>query len=76
MYPDFVGADKPSAEAVLRDNQLSYVIVEVVNRTTPRGIVMSQTPGAGTRATADTTITLYVSAGAGGNPVPTPAASP
>ena len=36
MYPDFVGADKPSAEAVLRDNQLSYVIVEVVNRTTPR----------------------------------------
>jgi len=74
MYPDFVGADKPSSEAVLRDNQMSYVIVEVVNRTTPKGIVMSQSPGPGTRATSDTTITLYVSAGAGGNAPATPAA--
>jgi len=74
MYPDFVGSDKPSAEAVLRDNQLNYVIVEVINRTTPRGIVISQTPNSGAKASADSTITLYVSAGAGGNAVPTPGA--
>jgi hypothetical protein len=65
LFPDFVGADKPSAEAVLRDNDMSYVIVESVNKNVPKGIVISQAPAAGAKASPGSTITLYVSAGPG-----------
>ena len=65
LFPDFVGADKPSAEAVLRDNDLSYIIVESVNKNVAKGIVISQAPAAGAKAAAGATITLYVSAGPG-----------
>ena len=63
QFPDFVGADLASSLAVLRDNQLNYVVGEVQNRATPRGIVTSQSPGAGAKADGSATITLYVSAG-------------
>lgn len=63
QYPDFVGADLPSAQAVLRDNEMLYVIVELPDREAPRGIVIAQKPAPGSRAAADTTITLYVSSG-------------
>jgi hypothetical protein len=65
LFPDFVGADKPSAEAVLRDNEMSYIIVESVNKNVPKGIVVSQAPAAGAKASPGATITLYVSAGPG-----------
>ncbi len=61
--PDFVNADLPSALAVLRDNQVSYVIIEVANKTTPKGLVMSQSPAAGAKSAADAPVTLYVSEG-------------
>ena len=63
VFPDFVGADKPSAEAVLRDNDISYIIVESVNKNVAKGLVISQAPAAGAKAAAGATITLYVSAG-------------
>jgi hypothetical protein len=63
QFPDFVGADLASTLAVLRDNQMSYVIIEVANRTTPKGLVISQSPGAGSRAGPDSAVTLVVSAG-------------
>jgi hypothetical protein len=63
QFPDFVGADLASSLAFLRDNQMNYVIIEVVNRTTPKGLVISQTPGAGARANADSAVTLVVSSG-------------
>lgn len=63
QLPDFAGADLVSSLAVLRDNQMNYVIIEFPNRSTPKGIVISQSPSAGAKASADTTITLYVSAG-------------
>jgi serine/threonine-protein kinase len=63
QLPDFVGADKPSALAVLRDNQMNYVIVEVTHATTPRGLVISQSPDAGSRSNEDTAVTLVVSNG-------------
>lgn len=63
QFPDFVGADLASSLAVLRDNQMSYVIVEATNRTTPRGIVVSQSPSGGSKADDDSTVTLLVSAG-------------
>ncbi len=64
VMPDFVGADMSSALASLRDNQLSYVIVEVVDKTAPKGIVISQTPAAGAKSSADLAVTLLVSRGA------------
>ena len=63
QFPDFVGADLASALAVLRDNQMNYAIIEVVNQATPKGIVISQTPSAGAKSEGGT-VTLIVSAGA------------
>lgn len=62
-FPDFVGADIVSTFAHLRDNQMAYVIIEVPDRTTPKGIVMRQSPGPGALATNGASITLTVSAG-------------
>jgi len=64
LVPDFVGADMPSALAVLRDNQINYVVIEGFSKTTPKGLVISQNPGAGTKETQDQTLTLVVSKGA------------
>jgi cytoskeletal protein RodZ len=63
QFPDFVGADLVSTLSVLRENQMNYVIIEVADRNTPKGLVMSQSPRAGSRAGADSAITLVVSAG-------------
>jgi len=63
-FPDFVGADLVSAYAVLRDNQLNFVVIEYANRTVPKGIIISQSPGAGGKADTNTAITLHVSTGA------------
>jgi len=63
QFPDFVGADLASTLAVLRDNQMNYVIIEVSNRNTPKGLVMSQSPSAGARAGPDSAVTLVVSTG-------------
>ena len=62
--PDFIGADLASSLAVLRENQISYVIVEYANATTPKGIVVDQSPDAGSDSDPNTAITLYVSEGA------------
>jgi hypothetical protein len=64
VVPDFVGADVPSALAVLRDNQINYVIIEGFSKTTPKGIVTSQTPGGGAKSNSDQAVTLTVSKGA------------
>jgi len=62
--PDFVGADVASSRAVLTQNQIRYTIIEYVDQRTARGIVVEQTPNGGSKANGDTTVTLYVSAGA------------
>ena len=64
QFPDFVGADLASTLAVLRDNQMNYVIIEMPNRSTPKGLVVSQSPGAGARANPEAAVTLVVSSGA------------
>jgi cytoskeletal protein RodZ len=63
QYPDFVSADLPSAQAVLRENQMVYLIIETADRNVPRGIVIRQTPPPGSKSSPDSTITLYVSSG-------------
>jgi cytoskeletal protein RodZ len=62
--PDFVGADVASSRAVLTANQIRYTIIEYVDQRTAKGIVVDQTPDGGSKANGDTTVTLYVSAGA------------
>jgi hypothetical protein len=64
QYPDFVGADLVSSLAVLRDNDMRYVIMEVYSDTIAKGLVMSQSPAAGGAAGPNTAITLVVSRGA------------
>jgi hypothetical protein len=63
QYPDFVGADLPSSLSVLYDNQLNFLIIAVHTSDTPAGLVMSQSPGAGTKADENSAITLVVSRG-------------
>jgi cytoskeletal protein RodZ len=63
QYPDFVGADLPSALSVLYDNEMNFVIVGVYTNDTPEGLIMSQSPNAGAQASDDTAITLTVSKG-------------
>jgi cytoskeletal protein RodZ len=62
QFPDFVGADLASSLAVLGDNRMSYAIIEAPSASTPKGIVISQKPGAGSRSEGST-ITLVVSSG-------------
>ena len=64
VVPDFVGADVPSAMAILRDNQIDYIIIEGFSKTTPKGIIMSQTPSGGAKASGAQAVTLNVSKGA------------
>ncbi|MGE0686874.1 MAG: helix-turn-helix domain-containing protein [Dehalococcoidia bacterium] len=64
QLPDFVGADVASSRAVLTANQIRYTIIEYVDTRTAKGIVVDQTPNGGSKANGDTTVTLYVSAGA------------
>lgn len=63
VIPDFVGADEASALAVLRDNQVPYVVIAVAHKTQPKGLVISQVPDAGAKATAELSVTLLVSRG-------------
>jgi cytoskeletal protein RodZ len=63
IIPNFVGADENSALAVLRDNQMNYVVIGVADKNTAKGLVTSQTPDPGSRSATDTAITLLVSRG-------------
>jgi cytoskeletal protein RodZ len=63
VVPDFVGANEESALAFLRDNQMNYVVISVPDKTTPKGLVSSQTPDPGAKSGSDTAITLLVSRG-------------
>lgn len=63
QLPDFVGADLPSSLAVLRDNQIAYVILEVPHGSVARGLVISQAPDSGSKVNGATGVTLVVSTG-------------
>ena len=64
-YPNFVGADLSSAMAVLRDNDMNYLVIQAYNDTVAEGIVIKQTPSAGSKVDEQTGITLVVSRGPG-----------
>jgi hypothetical protein len=63
QLPDFVGADVASSLAVLRDNQIDYALIGIVSRTTPKNIVISQSPSPGSKIEDGDVVTLQVSNG-------------
>jgi transcriptional regulator with XRE-family HTH domain len=62
-YPNFVGADLPSAMTVLRDNDMNYFIIQVYSDTVPKDIIISQSPAAGGKASSDSAVYLISSRG-------------
>jgi cytoskeletal protein RodZ len=63
QYHNFIGADLASAMAVLRDNDMNYLIIEVYNEEIAKDLVISQSPAPGGEATADSAVYLIVSRG-------------
>jgi hypothetical protein len=63
VVPNFIGANEDSALAFLRDNQMSYIVIAVPDKSIPKGLISSQTPDAGSKSATDTAITLLVSRG-------------
>ncbi len=63
VIPNFVGVDAVTAQAALRDSQMAYVLIDVANKTTAKGLVISQTPDPGAKSNSDVAVTLLVSRG-------------
>ncbi|MDQ0202318.1 Stk1 family PASTA domain-containing Ser/Thr kinase [Pectinatus haikarae] len=62
--PNVVGQTEEQAKAMLEDKKLRVQISQNYNTDVPSGIVISQTPEAGTTVKEDRMITIYVSKGA------------
>jgi cytoskeletal protein RodZ len=63
QYPNFVGADLASSMAVLRDNDMNYLVIQVYNDQVAKDIVISQSPAPGGSASAESAAYLIVSRG-------------
>jgi len=63
QYHNFIGADLASALAVLRDNDMNYLVIQVYNDDVAKDLVISQSPPPGSEATSDSAVYLIVSRG-------------
>jgi cytoskeletal protein RodZ len=63
QYPNFVGADLDSSLAVLRDNDMNYLVIQVYNDQVAKDLVISQSPDAGGDASDESAVYLIVSRG-------------
>jgi cytoskeletal protein RodZ len=63
QYADFVGADLASAMTFLNDNDISYFVTQVYSDTVAKGIIMEQTPAAGSKVGTDSAIYIVASRG-------------
>jgi hypothetical protein len=63
QYPNFVGADLASSMAVLRDNDMNYLVIQVYNDTVGKDLVISQSPAPGGEASEESAVYLIVSRG-------------
>ena len=63
QYHNFVEADLTSAMAVLRDNDMNYLVIHVYNNDVAKDLVISQSPAPGGEATPDSAVYLIVSRG-------------
>lgn len=66
QYPNFIGADLDSSMAVLHDNDMNYVVIQVYNDQVAKDIVISQSPEPGSDAGEDSALSLIVSRGPAG----------
>jgi cytoskeletal protein RodZ len=62
VVPNFVGTTASDAQSFMSSRQLNYILVETVDASAPVGVVISQTPNAGSRADTSSVVTLTVSA--------------
>jgi cytoskeletal protein RodZ len=63
QYHNFIGADLSSAMAVLRDNDMNYLIIQVYHQDVAKDLVISQSPPPGGEATPESAVYLIVSRG-------------
>ena len=61
--PDVTGKQLTLARQILEDQHLRVTVAETYDASVPVGIVVSQTPEAGTKVKEERTITIYVSKG-------------
>jgi serine/threonine-protein kinase len=59
--PNVVGLDQPSAESQLKDAGLEVNVEQQESPAVPEGLVISQSPSAGTNVAKGTTVTITVS---------------
>jgi len=64
--PNFIGVDSETAQALLTQLGLRFVVIEVDTSDAPAGSVFAQTPEPGAPIDADGDVTLIVSRGSGG----------
>ena len=64
--PNFIGVDSETAQALLTQLGLRFIVVEVDTSGAPAGSVFAQTPEPGSPIDADGDVTLIVSKGSGG----------
>ncbi len=64
--PNFIGVDSETAQALLTQLGLRFIVVEVDTSEAPTGSVFAQTPEPGSPIDADGDVTLIVSKGSGG----------
>ena len=63
MVPDVTGKQLTLARQILEDRHLRVTVAETFDASVPVGVVVSQTPEAGTTVKEERTITIYVSKG-------------
>ena len=61
--PDVTGKQMPLARQILEDQHLRVTVAETYDASVPVGVVVSQTPEAGTMVKEERAITIYVSKG-------------
>lgn len=61
--PDVTGKQLTLARQILEDQHLRVTVAEAYDASVPVGVVVSQTPEAGTKVKEERTITIYVSKG-------------
>ena len=72
VVPDVVGQTKEDAQKALEDGGFVAYVLENNDDTVPAGVVISQTPGAGTSQKEKTQVTIIVSLGVNQSATPAP----
>ena len=63
LHPNFVGAELNSALAVLTDNDMNYLVIQVYSDDVAKDLVISQSPGAGNDVDENSAVYIVASLG-------------